>query len=385
VTGTSGKSTVSWILRWILQSTGRTCGLLGTVRYLVGDRSLPAGLTTPPPPELQQLLAGMIRAGSTHVVMEASSHALDQKRLRGLMFKVGIFTNLTRDHLDYHGNMEDYGRVKISFFHDLLDPAQGTAILNADDPLCDKLTRTFPGRIITYGTEQAADLKANRICLKPSGSSFTLRHEKGENEVNVPFPGRFNVDNTLAALGGCLALGISLDAAIKLVEKIPPIPGRMELVNGGEREFRVMIDFAHTPDALTNALNSLREILSGRLILVFGCGGDRDSSKRPLMGKIADQLADYTIITSDNPRSEDPAAIIAEIAAGFNKTRDNHTTQVDRATAIHQAISMARRDDIVLIAGKGHEEQQVFLDYAIPFSDRWVAETAMDEIREIGP
>lgn len=381
VTGTNGKTTVAWLVRWILEQAGHPCGFLGTVRYLVGNRSLPAPLTTPFPPRLQELLAGMVRAGSTHAVMEASSHALAQGRLRGIGFRVGIFTNLTSDHLDYHGNLEAYGRAKSVLFKDLVSPDSGTAVLNRDDPAGQQLARRFAGRVLTYGMSGECDLRATAVRLSPEGISFLLEYGGESIPVTSRLLGRYNVANILAALGGLTALGLAPAEAVPLLAGVPPIPGRMEAVDGGH-PFRILVDFAHTPDALENALVAVREITVGRLILVFGCGGDRDREKRPRMGEIAGRLADLTFITSDNPRSEEPGKIVAEIAAGFRGRFAALVLEPDRAAAINRAVAVAGPGDLVLIAGKGHEEKQVFADCEIPFSDRRVAAAALREARE---
>jgi len=377
ITGTNGKTTVAFLLRYLLERGGVPAGLLGTVRYQIGERNLPSELTTPAPPLLQELLASMVKAALPAAVMEVSSHALSQHRLDGLVFETAVFTNLTPEHLDYHRDMEEYGRAKIRLFSEHLSP-RGTAVLSRSDPLSGRIRDVFPGRVLTFGPEEDADFRARDIVLEASSSRFTLAWPGGEERLRIPLVGRFNVLNALAAAAAASAFGVSPERAAGILQSAPGVPGRLETV--AEKPFRVIVDYAHSPDALGNVLAALRETSPGsRVILVFGCGGDRDRSKRPRMGAIAAAGADLSIVTSDNPRSENPEAIIAEIAAGFGSAGARAEIEPDRRRAIRTALAAARPGDTVLVAGKGHEERQIFADRVVPFSDRLEVLGALEE------
>jgi UDP-N-acetylmuramoyl-L-alanyl-D-glutamate--2,6-diaminopimelate ligase len=380
VTGTNGKTTTTFLIKHICESAGLPCGLIGTVRYEIGQRLLPAIRTTPESLDLQELLAQIANAGCKAATMEVSSHALAQDRTRGLEWNVAVFTNLTQDHLDFHGTMENYFHAKMKLFTALVDQ-QGkrkpVAIVNIDDRYGQQLLGKIDKRIavVTYGMGSRADFRASNYRAEFTGTSYQLDALGKSYLVRLPLIGRFNVTNSMAALAAATALGISLRTAVFSLAKSPQVPGRLEVVPA-KRQFQVFVDYAHTPDALANVLKTLRELEPHRLISVFGCGGDRDRQKRPLMAEMADRLADYSIITSDNPRKEKPDAIIDEIEKGF---RTNHYEKiVDRTQAIDRAIAMARPRDIVLIAGKGHENYQEFGDYTIPFDDIQVARRAIE-------
>ncbi|HEY4639228.1 MAG TPA: UDP-N-acetylmuramoyl-L-alanyl-D-glutamate--2,6-diaminopimelate ligase, partial [Candidatus Udaeobacter sp.] len=355
--------------------------LIGTVRYEIADRILPATRTTPESLDVQELLAQMVSAGCKAAAMEVSSHALAQDRTRGLEWDVAVFTNLTQDHLDFHGTMENYFQAKAKLFTELAGQKQKTkpvAIVNVDDrygqQLLGKLGKSVA--IITYGMGSRADFRASNYRAEFTGTSYQLDAHGKSYLVRLPLIGRFNVTNSIAALAAAEGLGINLRSAVLSLGKAPQVPGRLELVPA-KRQFQVFVDYAHTPDALANVLKTLRELQPHRLITVFGCGGDRDRQKRPLMAEMADRLADYSIITSDNPRKEDPSAIIAETEKGF---RSNHYEKiVDRTEAINRAVALAGPRDIVLIAGKGHENYQEFADYTIPFDDIQVARRAIED------
>ncbi|MBT3294214.1 MAG: UDP-N-acetylmuramoyl-L-alanyl-D-glutamate--2,6-diaminopimelate ligase [Verrucomicrobia bacterium] len=377
-TGTNGKTTVSYLLRDILKAAGLAPGLIGTISYEFGQRAIPASRTTPEAPELQGLLAQMVTAGCKAAVMEVSSHSLDQKRVAGIDFDVGVFTNLTGDHLDYHHDMERYFSAKAELFRQLGRGAkQAYAVINADDPFGRRLAQPhrLAANVITFGTGRGVDVRAAAVMLDARGSRVTMESPWGRHEVETPLMGRFNVSNVLAAMAVAGALGLDMDAAVAAVANASGAPGRLEEVPTG-RGFQVFVDYAHTDDALSNVLHTLREVTRGRLIVVFGCGGDRDRTKRPLMGRVAEVGADMAIVTSDNPRGEDPAVIINEIVAGVNK-RAAVRVEVDRRTAIQLAIELAQDDDIVLIAGKGHEHFQDVGSRTIAFDDRQVAEEAL--------
>jgi UDP-N-acetylmuramoyl-L-alanyl-D-glutamate--2,6-diaminopimelate ligase len=381
VTGTNGKTTTTFLIKHICENAGLRCGLIGTVRYEIGERILPAIRTTPESLDLQELLAQIANAGCKAAAMEVSSHALAQDRTRGLQWNVAVFTNLTQDHLDFHGTMENYFEAKAKLFTRLVGQKGKTkpvGIVNIDDrygqQLLDRIDKSVA--IVTYGMGLRADFRASNYRAEFTGTSYQLDARGKSYLVRLPLIGRFNVTNSVAALAAADALGINLRAAVLSLAKAPQVPGRLELVPA-KRQFQVFVDYAHTPDALANVLKTLRQLQPHHLIAVFGCGGDRDRQKRPLMAEMADRLADYSIITSDNPRKEDPSAIIAETEKGFRSNR--YEKIVDRTEAIHRAVALARPRDIVLVAGKGHENYQEFADYTIPFDDIQVARRAIED------
>ena len=381
VTGTNGKTTTTFLIKHICEKAGLRCGLLGTVRYEIGERVLPAIRTTPESLDLQELLAQIANAGCRAAAMEVSSHALAQDRTRGLEWDVAVFTNLTQDHLDFHGTMESYFDSKAKLFTQLGNQQKKRkpiAVVNVNDRYGEQLLNKIDKRvaIVTYGMGARADFRASNYRVEFSGTSYQLDAGGKSYLVRVPLIGRFNVANSVAALAASNALGINLRDAVLSLGKSPQVPGRLEIVPA-KRQFQVFVDYAHTPDALRNVLKTLRELEPHRLVVVFGCGGDRDRQKRPLMGEMVDQHADYAIITSDNPRKEDPGAIIAEIEKGYRST--HYEKIVDRMAAIGRAIALAQPRDIVLIAGKGHENYQEFADHTVPFDDIQVARRAIED------
>jgi UDP-N-acetylmuramoyl-L-alanyl-D-glutamate--2,6-diaminopimelate ligase len=381
VTGTNGKTTTTFLIKHICEKAGLRCGLIGTVRYEIGERVLPAIRTTPESLDLQELLAQIANAGCRAAAMEVSSHALAQDRTRGLEWNVAVFTNLTQDHLDFHETMESYFDSKAKLFTHLGSQEKKrkpVAIVNIDDPYGERLVDKIDKRvaIVTFGMGVRADFRASNHRVEFSGTSYQLDARGKSYLVRVPLIGRFNVANSVAALAAANTLGINLRDAVLSLGKSPQVPGRLELVPA-KRQFQVFVDYAHTPDALRNVLKTLRELEPHRLIVVFGCGGNRDRQKRPLMGEIADRHSDYAVITSDNPRKEDPAAIIDEAEKGFHSTR--YEKHVDRTEAIGRAIALAQPRDIVLIAGKGHESYQEFADHTVPFDDIQVARRAIED------
>jgi UDP-N-acetylmuramoyl-L-alanyl-D-glutamate--2,6-diaminopimelate ligase len=373
VTGTNGKTTTAYMIKNILTAEGRNPGLIGTVEYLIGARAIPASRTTPDAPTLQDMFAQMVAAGCRSAVMEVSSHALLQRRTAGIDFDVGIFTNLTRDHLDYHQTMENYFEAKTLLFRGLgMGKKRATAVLNIDDPWGQRLSQ-LPGLkadVLTYGLNPKAVVYAENLELGPNGSMFRVKSPWGEIQVTTRLMGRFNVHNALASFAACGALGANVETMGAVLASMTSVPGRLEEIKTG-KGFQIFVDYAHTDDALGHVLKTLREIARGRLIVVFGCGGNRDRTKRPVMGKVAAELADYSILTSDNPRNEDPRRIIAEIQEGF-KGHSNFEVLEDRTEAIQKAIARAGKGDVVLIAGKGHENFQEFANRSIPFDDRQV-------------
>jgi UDP-N-acetylmuramoyl-L-alanyl-D-glutamate--2,6-diaminopimelate ligase len=381
VTGTNGKTTTTFLIKHICEKAGLRCGLIGTVRYEIGERVLPAPRTTPESLDLQELLAQMANAGCRAAAMEVSSHALAQERIRGLEWEVAVFTNLTQDHLDYHGTMENYFESKAKLFTQLAQQQKKrkpVAVVNMDDRYGEQLLDRIDKKIsvVTFGMGVRADFRAANYRMEFGGTSYQLDARGKSYLVRLPLIGRFNVANSMAALAAANALGLNLREAVLSLGKSPQVPGRLEMVPA-KRQFQVFVDYAHTPDALLNVLKTLRQLEPGRLIAVFGCGGDRDRQKRPLMGRVADQNADYSIITSDNPRKEDPNAIISEIEKGFGS--DRYEKVAERAEAIARATALAQPRDIILIAGKGHETYQEFADHTVPFDDIQVARRAIED------
>jgi UDP-N-acetylmuramoyl-L-alanyl-D-glutamate--2,6-diaminopimelate ligase len=371
ITGTNGKTTVAFMVKNMLEAAGISTGLMGTIRYEIGDRVIPAQRTTPESLEVQQMMAQMVQSDCQACVMEVSSHALDQKRVHGIDFDVAIFTNLTQDHLDYHGSMENYFAAKRKLFTALgQGPKKGAAVVNIDDTYGARLASESKVEVtLTYGVEEPARLRATQIDLSKTGSRFTVETPERKFEVNLPLIGRHNIYNALAAIGAGIAMKLPLPKLQAALNNLPPVPGRLQFIDAGQ-PFGVYVDYAHTDDAMRNVLTTLRELTTGRLLLTFGCGGSRDTGKRAKMGKVAAELADYTIITSDNPRKEMPEKIAAQVEEGYRSVRtDNYVLELERRRAIHQIMAQAAAGDTVLIAGKGHETYQEFEDTVVPFDD----------------
>ncbi|MGH9475637.1 MAG: UDP-N-acetylmuramoyl-L-alanyl-D-glutamate--2,6-diaminopimelate ligase [Terriglobales bacterium] len=357
VTGTNGKTTTAYLIEAMLRQAGWSTGLLGTVEYHVGSAVLPSPHTTPESYDLHQLLARMVEAGCQAAALEVSSHALAQERVFACPFEVGVFTNLSQDHLDYHITMENYAAAKRRLFQGEGAPPPRAAVVNADDSASDDMLRGYRGEVARFGWGPGADLRASALRHDPAGTRFQLDGPDGfAAEVASPLVGRFNVLNTLAALGTGWMLGLALPQLAAGVGQWPRVRGRFEQVHAGQ-PFTVLVDYAHTPDALEQVLRTAREITPGTLRVVFGCGGDRDRGKRRLMGQAATRNADWVLVTSDNPRSEDPGAIIAQIVEGGPAPAGG--VEPDRARAIAAAIAAARPGDTVVIAGKGHETHQI--------------------------
>ena len=370
VTGTNGKTTTTYMIRDILRAGGFEPGLLGTVAYEVGARSIPATRTTPEAPEIHAMFERMCQYGCDAAVMEVSSHAIAMERVHGIDFNVAVFTNLTQDHLDFHGGMEAYFETKARFFEFLRDHGERTAVINIDDLWGRKLAeeRLVNLPMVTYGFGETAQVRATKVKPSLSGTEFYVETPWGKGPVSLKLLGRFNVHNALAALAAGGVSGVDFQTMVTAVENVTAVPGRLELVFD-RRKRRIFVDYAHTDDALKNVLTTLREICKGRLIVVFGCGGNRDHGKREKMGRVASQLADYSIITSDNPRNEEPAMIAAHILEGFGEAR-NCEVVLDRREAIAAGIAMMKRKDVLLVAGKGHETYQEFKGTVVPFDDR---------------
>jgi UDP-N-acetylmuramoyl-L-alanyl-D-glutamate--2,6-diaminopimelate ligase len=372
VTGTNGKTTTTYLIDAALRAAGEKPGLVGTVEYRIGNRLVEAARTTPESSDLQAMFRQMVNAGCQRVIMEVSSHSLALKRVHGCPFKVAVFTNLTRDHLDFHGDMEKYFAAKRILFDTLLRE-DGHAVVNRDDDHADELIRTSRGKVWTYSLQAPADVAVEEITLSLEGTHIRALTPVGPIEITTPLLGRFNVQNILAALTAGLALGLPEDVLRRGLGSLRGVPGRLERVQAGQ-DFTVLVDYAHTDDALKNVLETVRELRPRRLITVFGCGGDRDRTKRPLMGAVASRLSDVVILTSDNPRSEPPEAILEEIRRGVPQSRAGDTHMIpDRRDAIAKALEMGREGVVVVIAGKGHETYQVLRDRTVPFDDRQVA------------
>ena len=381
VTGTNGKTTTTFLLRDIFEAAGLVPGLLGTVHYEVGARTIPASRTTPQAADLQSMLDQMLHAGCKSAVMEVSSHALDQERVLGCEFDAAVFTNLTRDHLDYHGTMERYFEAKQRLFLRLCEGTKpACAAINIDDPWGRLLAAEsrIRARVLRFGTGPEADVRACDIKLGPQGSEFRVIGPWGESRLRLALMGQFNVMNALGAYTVARALGFDDRLTVESLAARPAVPGRLEEIQT-RRGWRVFVDYAHTDDALSNVLRTLRSLTPGRLIVVFGCGGSRDQSKRPLMGEAAARLADHTVLTSDNPRREDPRAVITQIEAGF-AGQGSYEVVEDRARAIEAALRQAREGDVVVIAGKGHESTQEFANTIVPFDDRQVTRALLQAL-----
>jgi UDP-N-acetylmuramoyl-L-alanyl-D-glutamate--2,6-diaminopimelate ligase len=383
ITGTNGKTTTAFLTRSILRGAGRKVGLMGTVQVEIGERVLPVIHTTPEAPELQKLLHAMVNQSMTHCVMEVSSHSLALARVEGVQYDTAVFTNLTQDHLDLHGTMEEYFMAKARLFINLRAGCRDKfAVINGDDPYGQRLVQMcgLDVRVLTYGFSYQADIEARDVETSIHGSRFFLNTPWGSGPIQITAPGKHNVYNALAAAGAALAQGCTLED-VRQGLLLAGVPGRMEPVQMGQ-DFGVYVDYAHSPDGLENVLQAVRGFTAGRVIVVFGCGGDRDRTKRPIMGSIAIRLADVAVVTSDNPRSEDPMAIISDVLTGLQGTEEASRVlvQPDRRTAIREAIAMAKPGDVVLIAGKGHENYQIFREQTIHFDDREEARTALGAV-----
>ncbi len=371
VTGTNGKTTVAFLVRSCIQNAGRKCGLISTIVYDTTAATFEAGLTTPDCLTIAARQSQMVKAGSKYMVIEASSHALAQNRIAAISFKAAAFTNLTGDHLDYHKTKEEYLAAKTKLFT-ALSPTS-TAVLNKQSPEAKQIAEKTGAQILWYAIDEPADIVARIESIDINETVFTLEYAGRSSLVKTALLGLHNVGNHLAAAGLCLAVGFNLQTVSKGLSSLQKIPGRLEKL-GWDGDFTVLVDYAHTDDALKNVLSTLIPLCRGDLRVVFGCGGDRDRTKRPRMAKVAEQLADFVIVTSDNPRTEKPQAIIDEIVAGFENSRSPKVAiEPDRKKAIELAIKTAEKDDIVLIAGKGHENYQIIDTQKFPFSDDIIA------------
>ncbi|HHT68006.1 MAG TPA: UDP-N-acetylmuramoyl-L-alanyl-D-glutamate--2,6-diaminopimelate ligase [Firmicutes bacterium] len=380
VTGTNGKTTTTYLVKSILEKAGYKVGLIGTIQTMIGDMALESGRTTPESLDLYRLFSQMVDEHMDFVIMEVSSHALDLHRTAGISFAGGLFTNLSQDHLDFHASMEDYFAAKCKLFTAL----HGPAVVNVDDPWGSRLQDLATTTVVSYGVRENATFRAVKIQLENAGVSYILSSEAGQIPINLKLTGYFNVYNSLGAAALCYSQGVSLEAIQAGLEMIPGVPGRFERVENSHG-LNVVVDYAHTPDGLENILHSARELTPrGRIILVFGAGGDRDSGKRPLMGAVAAKLADVVIITSDNPRSEDPMAICSSIEKGLLATNPqvDYTIIADRRSAIARGVEMATADDLVIVAGKGHETYQESAKGRVHFDDREEVRRTIKELKD---
>lgn len=366
VTGTNGKTSVTYFISAILHSLGIQTGMISTIENSIGDSKLDTvklNPTTPDAIELQSSFVEMIDKGVTHSVMEVTSAALSQERVYNCDFDIGVFTNLTRDHLDEHGTMENYKKAKMKLFSMCKD-----AVINTDDPMGKEIEKNANCPITTYGIDTKADFRASSIMYSNEIVSFSLSHNEVITDVSINIPGKFSVYNALAAIASCSLLGFTLDEIIEGISKINTIPGRFQVVQN-DQDILTVVDYAHSPDGLKNILSSVKKIAKGKIITVFGCGGNRDTTKRSIMGEIAGNYSDFCIITSDNPRNEDPLKIIEDIESGILKTQCPYEKMIDRKHAILKALDKANSGDTVIIAGKGHENYQIIKDDIIYFSD----------------
>lgn len=385
ITGTNGKTTTSYLIERIMNDHHINTGLIGTIEMRYNGKAVPMPRTTPEAMELQRLLHDMVQNDVQCCVMEVSSHALEQGRVKGTDYRTAIFTNISQDHLDYHETMEQYVAAKGLFFARLgnsydADPSERKyAVLNADDPAVDYFRSITAADVITYGVDQPADVQASNIRITARGTTFHLETFRGNIDMTLQMVGKFNVYNALAAITAALIENVPLEQIRDSLGQMPGVDGRVEAVDAGQ-PFAVIVDYAHTPDGLENVLRTITEFAEGRILTVFGCGGDRDRTKRPLMGQVAAKYSDYTLVTSDNPRTEEPLSILDDIEAGLREQQvaaDRYELIVDRRAAIQKAVEMAQPGDVLLIAGKGHETYQIVGTEVHDFDDRLVAKEAI--------
>ena len=370
ITGTNGKTTTTYLIKSILEHLGKKVGLIGTNQNMIGDMIMETSRTTPDSLELMQLFDMIASHNVDYVVMEVSSHALALDRVTACTFDVGAFTNITQDHLDFHKTMEEYLAAKSILFN-----ICNTGVVNKDDARSEYLIENARCRnMITYGINQDCDLKASNIILNEDGVKFDINYGGMEEHVDLPIPGEFSVYNALTAIGCCMAENIPLDLAVDGLHSAKGVKGRIEIVRTPGTNYTVIIDYAHTPDGLLNVINAIRGFAKGRIVTLFGCGGDRDASKRPIMGKIAGELSDFCIVTSDNPRTEDPEKIIKQVVEGVKQTDCDYKVITNRFSAIEYALDHAKKNDIILLAGKGHETYQVLGKDTIKFDEREIVQ-----------
>lgn len=376
VTGTNGKTSVSYMLKAILEEAGYKVGVIGTIQNMIGDEAIPTKNTTPGPYQLNELFAAMLEKGCEYAVMEVSSHALDQRRVHGVHFAAAMFTNLTQDHLDYHKTMENYMLAKKKLFS-----MSDIAIINQDDPYADRLAEGIECSKKTYSAiDDNSDYSAKNILYSPTGVEFEFVGYSVIGRMRLHTGGKFTVYNAMCAATCAIELGVPVQTISKALDGLNGVKGRAEVVPTN-RDFTVIIDYAHTPDGLKNVLSTFKECEKNRLIALFGCGGDRDRTKRPLMAQVCAELADFVIVTSDNPRTEDPEKIIEDILVGLEGTKTKYVTIPNRIEAIHYAIENACKGDIIVLAGKGHETYQILADETIHLDEREVVKEALERLK----
>ena len=385
VTGTNGKTTTTHIIGHILRAQGYKVGIIGTIHIMIEDKSYPIHNTTPDVVDLQHILNQMVNEGVTHCIMEVSSHALALGRVSGVEYDTAVFTNLTQDHLDFHKTFENYLAAKCKLFEQVSASNQVKtgkgAVINIDDPYGHRVVEATTAPTMTYSTQGKGTLNAHDVTMTSKTSTYTIEFDGKQYPIKMNTTGLFNVYNTLAAIGACLYENISMEKIDEALQSFRSVPGRFELIEEGQ-DFAVVVDYAHTPDGLQNILQTAQEIKESKMIVVFGCGGDRDATKRPIMGRIAAEFGDTIFVTSDNPRTEDPNQIVKDVEVGVKEgLREGSTYEVvvDRKEAIKKAVRSARTGDIVIIAGKGHEDYQILKDRTIHFDDREVAREALKE------
>jgi UDP-N-acetylmuramoyl-L-alanyl-D-glutamate--2,6-diaminopimelate ligase len=374
ITGTNGKTTTTYMIKSVLECAGKKTGLIGTIVNMIGETTLHTERTTPESPDLFALLRQMADEGCDNVVMEVSSHSLELRRVAGITFDVAVFTNLTQDHLDFHVTFDNYLAAKKKLFM-----AASSAAVNLDDPSADRVMDGVDTNWLTYGIKEQADVYARNIEITPRGVTYDLCSRQGMLPLSLKIPGIFSVYNSLSAATACMLLDIGLETIKTGLEAMPSVAGRFEVLDTGNRPFTMILDYAHTPDSLENTLLTVREFVRGRIITVFGCGGDRDKGKRPIMGEIAGRLSTYVVITSDNPRTEEPQSIIDEIETGIKNTACEYRCIENRREAIRYAIHSAQPDDIIVLAGKGHETYQEINGVKYPFDEKIVVAELLAE------
>ncbi len=374
ITGTNGKTTTTYLIAWILESLSEKIGVIGTIENRIGDQVIKAERTTPESLDLQKLLRTMKTEAVSHTIMEVSSHALALERVKGVKYKIGMFTNLSLDHMDFHKTEERYLAAKTKLFT-MCDKG----VVNIDDPHAKAMTDIMGYELYTFGIDKEADFMGSNIHISHEGVAFDLLMKDESYPVFMPIPGKFSVYNALGAIATTYLLGVAIEDIIAALANVPGVPGRIQSVPT-TKDFSVIVDYAHTPDGLENVLKTVKEFVTSKIITVFGCGGDRDKTKRPIMAEIASKYSDHTIITSDNPRSEDPDEIIKDVEVGIKDTGKQYQTLVDREMAIKTAIGMARKGDVIVIAGKGHEDYQILKDRIIHFDDVEVADKYLQEV-----